>query len=276
MSADLSPEDAARALPMAAYFGRLGLDRVAPTCRGIATLQAAQIAAIPFEGIDPFLGIVPSLELAAIADKTLARGRGGYCFELNALIGAALAAAGVPARQVLARVRLGGVTDGPRSHVAWIAEAEGRSLLVDAGFGGPGPRLPLALDTPGPQACGNGTYRLRPEAGTGERLVERQGPDGWEPLYAFDMARVTRGDIAAANHVCATWGHSSFTRNLMVSGQDGATRVALRNRAATFEGPKGIVRREVADADALHALLAGRLGLAIDAETCARLWARLP
>ncbi|MGB8624313.1 MAG: arylamine N-acetyltransferase, partial [Paracoccaceae bacterium] len=89
-----------------AYLARIGLTNVPATAAGLAALQAAQLAAVPFENIDPLMGIEPALAPEAIWDKIVAGRRGGYCFELNSLLGAALSEFGFPARRVMARVRM--------------------------------------------------------------------------------------------------------------------------------------------------------------------------
>jgi N-hydroxyarylamine O-acetyltransferase len=129
------------------YLKRLGLAAVPPGLDGLAALQAAQMRAIPFEAIDPLLGVVPDLAPGAIWAKLVLGGRGGYCLEQNALLGFALDALGHDATPVLGRVRLGAPEGGPRAHHAWIVTLPDGAYLVDAGFGGPGPAGPVRIDT---------------------------------------------------------------------------------------------------------------------------------
>src|SRR5690606_16267355 len=81
-----------------AYLARLAIDAPKPGADGLAALQEAQLSAIAFENLDPLTGRVPDLDPQALADKLLARRRGGYCFELNSLFGRALSAFGFKAR----------------------------------------------------------------------------------------------------------------------------------------------------------------------------------
>lgn len=256
------------------YLRRLDLDGpLPPTADTLTRLQAAQLAVLPFESIDPFLGRTPDLSPAALAAKLLHGGRGGYCFELNILLGAALERLGFAPRRVLARVRQRAQPPGARSHLAWLVEADGEAWLADAGFGGPGPLHPLRM-APGSQAAPNGRYRLRDDPATGERVVEREAPGGWQPLYGFDGAHVTDGEVAAANHLCATWELSPFPENLMLAGWQGDTRIGVFNRDVTEEGPHGSTRRTLKGAEDLGAILA-RLRLRVPAGTVAELWERL-
>lgn len=262
------------AFPRAAYLARLGLTAVPDGPAGVATLQEAQLRAVPFENLDPLLGRTPDIALQAVAAKILEQGRGGYCFELNRLFGAALAACGHAPRMVLARVRPGRPGGGARTHLAFTVETGGRRLLADAGFGGPGSLAPLDLDRTGPQAAPNGTYRLRREAG--ETLVDLETPEGWFALYGFDEVPVRESDLDMANRFTATSPLAPFPANLMVSGWTGGTRLGLFNRALTRDGPAG---RETATLDApdhLRAVLCDALGLTLDSGTLEEIWRRLP
>jgi len=113
------------------------------------------------------------------------------------------------------------------------------------------------------------------DAETGERVVERLTPEGWFALYGFDDAWVGDPDIAAANHVTATWERAPFRDNLMVAGYDGATRIGLFNRALTEAGPEGGLRRTLEGPGELAQVLAGRLRLGLDPHQLDAVWARI-
>ena len=84
------------------YYRRIGIDKPSPDAAGLRRLQSGQMNAVTFENIDPLLGIVPDVSLEGIFDKVVGRGRGGYCFELNTLFGAALKETGFEASRVMA------------------------------------------------------------------------------------------------------------------------------------------------------------------------------
>jgi arylamine N-acetyltransferase len=77
------------AVDVAAYFGRIGYRGPAePTVETVHALVAAHNQSIPFENLDPLLGIpVADLSAAALTDKLVHRRRGGYCYEHNGLMG---------------------------------------------------------------------------------------------------------------------------------------------------------------------------------------------
>lgn len=257
-----------------AYLSRIGLDGVPRSPAGLAALQSAQIRAIPFEAIDAFVGRVPRLEPAAVWDKLVAGRRGGYCFELNMLLGEALAAFGFAPRAIMARVGGADEGGGTRSHMAWIVRAGGRRLLLDAGFGGPGPLAPIDLDLGGHQRRPNGTYRLRRDEDTHEHVVERRGKGAWTRLFSFDETRVTDADIAAANFLCARWEYMPFARHLMLAGYRGDTRISVCDRTVTERGPDRDRTFHITDTGTLSATLA-ELGLNLPAGDVAEIWRRL-
>jgi len=260
---------------ISAYLNRLGQPAMPLTLEGLSGLQAAQLRAIPFENVDALVGRLPDLEPQAIFRKAVLRGRGGYCFELNLLLEEALVSLGFPVRRSLARVRMGASSGGPRSHLVLQTEVDGLRYLVDAGFGGPGSLVPLAIDAPEEQIAPNGTYRLTEDQVSGEKVVERRKADGWFPLYGFDDAHVDDMDIDAANYLCATWRKSPFTSHLMLNGYRGNQRIGIFDRALTVETPSTSERREFADFLDFADTLVDRLGLTVDHETLQYLWERI-
>ena len=123
--------------PLTDFCERIGLRSCPASLAGLRDLQAALMHAVAFENTDPLLGKVPDLADHAICNKLIESRRGGYCLELNGLLGAALQAMDFSRRAVLGRVRMGAPVGGPRVHLAWIVALEGREWLVDAGFGAP-------------------------------------------------------------------------------------------------------------------------------------------
>ena len=84
------------------------LDRVGLTGRpSLAQMHRAHATSITFENLDPQRGVPASLALADLERKLVGERRGGYCFEQNLLLMAAVEASGAEVETFLARVRLG-------------------------------------------------------------------------------------------------------------------------------------------------------------------------
>jgi N-hydroxyarylamine O-acetyltransferase len=257
------------------YLARLGLSEVPLTAYGLAQLQAAHIRNIPFENIDPLLGIEPQVHIASVAKKILGGRRGGYCFELNELYRSALEALGFQVERRLARVRMGAATGGPRTHLAIVCTIDGIRYLTDAGFGGPAPLHPLRADDDGTQHAPNGDYRLVTDEVSGERVLLRVTDGQKFPLYGFDEAYVGDPDIAAANYLCTTWPQSPFPAHLMVNGYDGDSRIGIFDRELTVESRTAAEKQELATRSDLEHVLCHRLRLKIDRKTLEDVWGHI-
>ncbi len=89
-----------------AYFQRIGYDgERTPTLATLRAIHARHATMIPFENLSPLLRQPVRLDLSSLQDKLIHQGRGGYCFEHNLLLRAALLALGFQVRGLAARVR---------------------------------------------------------------------------------------------------------------------------------------------------------------------------
>jgi len=78
-----------------AYLARIGVDGgVSHDFAGLARLHRAHLTGITWEAIDAFMGWPNSVAPTAAYDKIVEGGRGGWCYEMNGLFGAALSALG--------------------------------------------------------------------------------------------------------------------------------------------------------------------------------------
>ncbi|HMK96712.1 MAG TPA: arylamine N-acetyltransferase, partial [Acidimicrobiales bacterium] len=104
------------AFDLNAYLERVGLGGETAS---LAAVHRAHATAIVFENLDPSNGRPVVLDVGNLADKMITRGRGGYCFEHNMLLKAALEGMGLgPVDLMLARVRIGGTGDDrPLNHL---------------------------------------------------------------------------------------------------------------------------------------------------------------
>ena len=69
-------------LDLDAYLQRIGLQvDVAPDLATLRAITAAHAAAIPFENLNPLLGLPMDLALPTLEQKLVRDGRGGYCLD---------------------------------------------------------------------------------------------------------------------------------------------------------------------------------------------------
>lgn len=250
-----------------AYLERIGLDEAPPpTLAGLASLQWAQLIAIPFENLDIALGrrIDPTPD--AVFAKLVSRKRGGYCHENNGLLLQALTAFGFEARPLAARVMQG--PDSPvtgKTHTLCLVTLPEGQFLADAGFGAQTPRLPLQLVDGFEGSRGTLRWRVDHDPDFGWRLsILEKG--GWKRLYCFDLNAVHPADIALSNHWSCSHPESLFTQGpLAVKHMEGGRNVLVGGRIGSHRGER-VKTQVLADLDSLRKQLEQDFDLTLEAE----------
>jgi N-hydroxyarylamine O-acetyltransferase len=217
-------------LDLDAYLGRLGYDgRVSATLETLHALALAHPYAIPFENLDPLLGIPVPLDVVSLQSKLLRGGRGGWCFEHNVLLGTALRAIGFAVTGLAARVMWNAAAGAtpPRSHMVLHVDLDGQPYIVDGGFGGLTLTAPLRLEAGVEQDTPHETFRLT--AAADGFIVEARLRDDWKALYRFDLQRQAIADYEVSNWYLSTNPKSHFLSTLVAARVQPDRRYALRN-----------------------------------------------
>jgi N-hydroxyarylamine O-acetyltransferase len=205
------------------YMERVGLEGRP----GIAAVHLAHVTSIPFENLDPHRGVPVSLATEDLERKLVAERRGGYCFEQNLLLGAALEALGAEVEMLLARVRVGAPAGAtrPRTHLLLRVRAEGSTWHADVGFGRGSLFEPIPFG-PGPEVEQVG-WRFRVVEDGAELVLQTAREEGWEDLYAFSPDPVPLVDVETANWFTSTHPRSPFVTGLIagIQAEDGTHTV---------------------------------------------------
>ncbi|WP_276257587.1 arylamine N-acetyltransferase family protein [Haloglomus litoreum] len=209
-------------------FGGEPLPAGEPDAAAVATLQEAHVRGVPFETLsvagDPFgsqSGGGVRLDLAALFEKVVVRGRGGYCYELNGLFGWLLDALGVEQSYVAAKMlRADGEARPPANHLVNLVTLADERYLVDVGLGTPTMRRPLPLDG----------RVVTDDAGVAWRVVGTERPDAhgltqyrcprtgeWTDRYLFETTARSLDYFAATNDHLSTAPESPFTGSPVVT-----------------------------------------------------------
>lgn len=244
------------------YFARIGFHGEAvPTLETLQHIHLLHTCSIPFENLDALLSRTIRLELDNVFEKLVVAGRGGYCYEQNALLRAALEDIGFGVEDLAARVLITQPPEMPaRTHRLLLVTINKQRYLADVGFGGKTLTSPLRLETDVEQPTAHGVYRLTHL--DGDYLLSMKQQDGWMSLYRFDLQPQYFSDFQVANHYVSTWPESHFRHHLMLClhKPDGTT-LTLSNRQ--FSGEQ---REDMADERAVYQLLQEKFGLRLDHE----------
>jgi N-hydroxyarylamine O-acetyltransferase len=228
------------------YLKRIGIDgTVKPDLTTLSAIHAAQVDAIPFEGLDPFLGRPVKLDLAEIQEKILSNRRGGYCFEQNTLLKAALEAIGFSVTGLAARVRWMAPPDsplGPRSHMLLKIDLPEGPYLADAGFGACLLDRPLPFETDVEHGTAMGRFRLTQTAGMFSLNVRQ--PSGWRIAYVFNLEPQFASDYELANWYTSTNPKVPFVGTVIIERLTRDRRYKLVNNRFIIETCNGKVASE--------------------------------
>ncbi|MEU9317626.1 arylamine N-acetyltransferase [Streptomyces sp. NPDC048295] len=255
-----------------AYLARIGwAGERRPTAEVLRSVHRAHALGIPFENLDPVLGSAPSLALADLEAKLVRGGRGGYCYEQNTLLAAALTALGFRITLLCARVVVGAGPGEirPRTHMLMLAGVPGEATpyVVDVGFGSIGALLePILLvagaelrDTPRRHRLAN-----TPHDGPLEQWeLQAYTADGeWESQYAFTLEPFEAPDYEVINWHIATNPRSPFAHRVYAQRTTPETHLSLAGRTLTVTAPNGTrEERGLADGDEVLRVLASDFGI---------------
>lgn len=261
------------------YLQRIGhKGACTATLETLTAIHHAHSCSIAFENLDPWLDVPIHLDTAAVHAKLVSSGRGGFCYEHNALLGAALRTLGFSVIDLAARVLWNMPPEmvRPRTHMLLVVDLGRHQYVVDAGFGGMTLTAPLRLDINTPQATPHGPFRLQPTPI--DRVLQAEVAGEWKPIYRFDLQPQLRSDYEMASWYLCNHPESMF-RQLLVAARPGpAGRHVLRDRQLTLHRLDGSNEtRTLARSAELREALEGIFGIDLaDVRGLDERFARLP
>jgi N-hydroxyarylamine O-acetyltransferase len=216
---------------LTAYFNRIGYGGPAePNLETLSSICARHVAAIPFEGLDPLLGRPVPLDLASLQAKLVRSRRGGYCFEQNAVLAAALRQIGFQTTGLGARVTVmsqPGAPLGPRGHMVLRVDLPDGPYIADVGFGAALQDAPLRLATGVEQRTPFASYRLTEQDGL--YTLNVCTADVWRAAFVFTLEPQLPADYEMANWFFATHPAGPFTKMIIMQIIKADGRVSLVN-----------------------------------------------
>ena len=249
------------------YYERIGLELSGDESGTelLKKIHLHHITHIPFEAIDPYMDRDVGVEPGQVFEKMVVKGRGGYCFEQNSLLCAALNAAGIKTYGVQARVAN---KDGFGGHLHRmnIAEADGVRYVADVGYGGDCFVLPLEFRLDVEQSDGRNSYRVVKNPTPACQYAVQIMRDGqFADLLGFDDIPGQESDFEIGNFYTNHSPKSGFRLFLMCARptmEGGKYTLFGKNASAT--DPEGNTERFELEGEALRAFIVEKLGVNMD------------
>jgi N-hydroxyarylamine O-acetyltransferase len=220
-----------------AYLSRIGLSGpLPPTLDTLTKVHRAHLRAIPYENLDVQLGRPVTIERPPIFEKIVTRRRGGWCYEMNGLLGWALGelkfkvtrVAGAVMREALGDTFIG-------NHLVLKVELDEGVWLADAGFGD-GPLDPIRI-APGDFTSAGFAFALSQVDDTWWRLHNH--PYGGAKSFDFTMNEADESLLASQCHNLQTQPWSPFVQNLVCQRHTPEGLTILRGRVVRSIGKDG-------------------------------------
>ena len=244
------------------FLSRIGLGATTPTETEefLNTLQERFVLSVPYENLDIINGKPISLDPCDIYEKIVARGRGGYCFELNALLHHMLSEMNFTVKSVFARF-LRGESEIPfRRHRVVIVTLAGCDWMMDVGVGQIAPRRPLKLVRGEVQEQGDEKYRFEYDEALGWVLYDLHNGQ-WRRYISFTTEMQYENDFVPTSFWCEHHGDSPFNKKAMLSIKTADGRKTLDgNTFKIFRADSCIHEEEIAPQD-ISNMLSKHFGL---------------
>jgi N-hydroxyarylamine O-acetyltransferase len=251
------------AMDIAAYFCRIRYSgERAPTSQVLRELQLAHLLSVPFENLDIHLGRPISLREDVLFHKVVVDGRGGFCYELNALFAWLLRQLGFQVTYLSARdahedgglgpefdhlalqVNIPARADAPPGH-AGAPEADHLGWLADVGWGDTF-REPLTLAPEMLQVQGDRAFRLE-ACEQGYLLWQRKENGRWKRDFQFSLQPRRISEFLPMCEFQQSSHQSRWTQERLCTIATPGGRVTLRDGHLRLTQGRRETEREVGD-----------------------------
>ena len=241
------------------YFHRIGYPGpVAPTVEVLRAVHSAHAHSIPYENLDVIRQVPVDQDVNRIFRKIVQEGRGGWCYEMNGLLGWALGEIGFDVKRICGGVmRAMRGDDAFGNHLVLKVELDG-PWIADVGLGD-GIFEPIRLRAGEFEQHGQ-SYRLE-ELLPGEwRLHNREG--AMPPSFDFLDSPADEEKLARTCAVLQEDPASMFRQNLVCQRMAADGGHMLLGRVLTRHFPAA-PRRLLSSEDELRAVLIDVFGIRV-------------
>jgi len=253
------------------YLARIGVTGpIKPDLESLRKLHRGHLLSISYENFDVQFGRPVTIDIPAIYAKIVECRRGGWCYEMNGILGWALKELGFEVTRATGAVMRetgGDATAG--NHLVLKVELDEGIHLADVGFGD-GPIEPFAI-TPGGFRSNGFAFEVGRVDENWWRL--RNHPEGGAPSFDFNLAPANEALLAAQCHRLQTQPESIFVQTALCFRHTASGLSILRGRVLREVTPQAVSERILNDAgefrDAIEDIFA------LDIPDAASLWPQI-
>jgi len=256
------------------YLRALDLRARTPDFSLLNDLVARHVATFAFSSVGSLLGERLPLDFESLFQRIVVQRRGGYCFQHNGLMFEVLEELGFSPTLYLARVIYNQDTHPGLTHRISMVEHEGRSYVMDVGFGPLGPRIPVPMSDTGATDAQKKLFRVS-QRRSGEYHVEVFKDEAFFSLYRFELARYGQSDCELGHFYSHRHPDATFVNHLVVSLLMESETRSLRNLEYSVITQSGVRSTAVRDSGQLGQLLVGEFGCQVSEAESRRLFDRI-
>ena len=254
-----------------AYLDRVGFQGAPrPDLATLRALHRGHALSISYENLDVQLGRPLTTDPGAAFDKIVHGRRGGWCYEMNGVLGAVLSEIGFKVTRLAGGVhRAVRGDDAVGNHLVLLVDLDGAPWIADVGFGD-GPRDPYPL-VEGPIVSDGYDYRLERLDPAWWRL--HNSPSGGAPNFDFTVQPADPARLEAMCQTLQTAPTSIFVMTAIAQRHLGDEIRLLRGRAFRRRTTAGHTDSLIDSAPDFVALLKREFDL--DLPEAASIWVRI-
>jgi len=254
-----------------AYLARIALSRrPAPDLAGLRALHRAHLLAIAYENLDVQLGREVGTARPPIYDKIVTRRRGGWCYEMNGMLGWALDALGFRVTRATGSVMREAMGDAQNgNHLVLRVDLDEGVYLADVGFGD-GPIEPIKVAV---GAGGEPGFEYSVARADGDWWRLNNHPRGAAKSFDFHLAPADETLLAEKCRFLQSAPVSPFVQNLVAQRYTPRGLSILRGRVLRRLAADATSEVLIASADELVAVLKSEFDL--DVPQAASLWPKI-
>jgi len=190
-------------------------------------LQEKYLENFVFSSINVLLNKELSLDNQLLFQRVIGNKEGGYCFEHNKIFYELLSYLGFSVKTILARVLNNKSVDVPKTHRLTLLSIEGKEYIIDVGFGGNCPHMPIPIDEPYTNSSRGYQYRVIKEQN--KYFLARKDKGSFFTFYSFDLEEAFEADCEMGHFYSHKHPQANFVNNLVVSRISEAAVYSLRN-----------------------------------------------